>query len=394
MRVSIFTPFLYPFHLDMLDAISSKAETKLFTCGIYGNYPFENLLRRAEILKCVNIAGDKMIGLLSIVKFLCYKPQAVIIFGIESLVGLMIYFVSRLIRAKTLVVVEENNITRLNNVLLELFQIIKKGIVRLVYERAPILIAESYASKKYILEILCVKRKKPIMVYMHGVNVNRFNSFNNIPRESAKKVLQGALKLPENILERKWVTFIGELSYCKGADVLIDAIEIVRQSLKPSFKPVFLLPKTRLLHDKKELKEQYKRKIVKLMKEALIVVYNPLEHEKIPLLYRASDVVVLPSRYLNNASSDRLPNVALETLASGTLLVASYVGGIPTIVGDAAVLVKPNDPHALATKLWQVLNEYERYKHLEEKARERAINELDIRFYSHALLELLMKHCN
>jgi len=375
----------------MLAVISGKAEAKIFTCGTYGNYPFKSLLRCAEVLKCIDILGDKLIGFFSISKFLCYKPQAVIIFGIESLAGLIIYFMSRLIRAKTLVIVEENNITRLNNIVLELLQIMKRRIVRIVYERSPILVAESSASKKYVLEILRVKRKKPIIVHVHGVNADRFGVFVSMPREQAKKILQKVLRLPENLLKKKWCTFIGELSYCKGADVLLDGIEILREILKPNENVVFLLPKTRFLHDKKELRERYKRKLIKLVTNGSVVLYDPLRQEDVPLLYRASDVIILPSRFLSYTSSDRAPNVALEALASGTLLVASYVGGIPTIVGDAAVLVKPNDPHALATKLCQVLNGYEKYRYLEEKARKRAVNKLDVVRYSRALLELLVR---
>ena len=389
MRLAIFTPFLYPFHVDMLAVISGKAEVKIFTCGTYGNYPFKSLLRCAEVLKCIDILGDKLIGFFSISKFLRYKPKAVIIFGIESLAGLIIYFISRLIRAKTLVIVEENNITRLNNIVLELLQIMKRGILRIVYERSPILVAESSASKKYVLEILHVKRKKPIIIRVHGVNADRFGAFVSMPREQAKKILQKILRLPENLLKRKWYTFIGELSYCKGADVLLDGIEILREILKPNENVVFLLPKTRLLHDKKELRERYKRKLMRLVTNGSVALYDPLRHEDVPLLYRASDVIILPSRFLSYTSSDRAPNVALEALASGTLLVASNVGGIPTIVGDAGIVVKPNDPYALATKLYQVLNNYEKYRSLEEKARQRAISKLDIRHYSYALLELL-----
>lgn len=391
-KVAIFTPFLYPFHLDMAIIMNDKVETKIFTCGIYGNYPFGELLKCTETLKCITIAGQKIIGVLDMIKFLLYKPQAVIIFGIESLSGLMIYLISRLINAKTLVIVEENNTTRLNNIILELAQIMKRGIIRLVYKQVPILIAESYASKKYVLDILCTKRKKAIVVRMHGVNVDRFDFFSTMPKEYAKKVLQSILKLPEKIIMRKWVSFIGELSYCKGADILVDAIEIMQQSPKLGISPVFLLPKTNLLNDKKELREQYKQKIVKLMEKVPIIFYNPIEPKRMPLLYRASDIIVLPSRFLDYTSSDRSPNVALEALASGAILVASSVGGIPTIVEDAAVLIKPNNPHELATKLCQVLSNYEKYRNFEKKARERAIIDLDIKNYSHDLLKLLMNH--
>jgi glycosyltransferase involved in cell wall biosynthesis len=76
-------------------------------------------------------------------------------------------------------------------------------------------------------------------------------------------------------------------------------------------------------------------------------------------------------------------------LASGNVLIASYAGGIPTIVGDAAMLVRPNDPYALANKLRDLLINEEKYEHLKEKARERAMRELDVRCYVRDLLGYL-----
>jgi hypothetical protein len=60
----------------MLRALCDKVEAKIFTCGIYGNYPFEELLRHTEVLKCIDLAGSKAIGLLGLAKFLHYKPNA------------------------------------------------------------------------------------------------------------------------------------------------------------------------------------------------------------------------------------------------------------------------------------------------------------------------------
>jgi glycosyltransferase involved in cell wall biosynthesis len=65
-------------------------------------------------------------------------------------------------------------------------------------------------------------------------------------------------------------------------------------------------------------------------------------------LLAAADLVVLPSLF-----ADPLPLIVLETLASGTPIVASAVGGIPEMLSDPLDrgLVAPGDAAALASRI-------------------------------------------
>ena len=57
-------------------------------------------------------------------------------------------------------------------------------------------------------------------------------------------------------------------------------------------------------------------------------------------------VMVVPSR------AESLPYVVLETIAAGVPIIASRVGGIPEILGEAAAeLVPPGDVTALAVAM-------------------------------------------
>jgi glycosyltransferase involved in cell wall biosynthesis len=140
-----------------------------------------------------------------------------------------------------------------------------------------------------------------------------------------------------------------------------------------------------ILRDKEELKETYEQKLTELLKHGLVLLYQPVKPEYMPTFYRAMDAIVLPSRLLINASSDRAPNVALEALASSNILIASYTGGIPAIIDNAAIVVKPNDPYALAHQIQEVLVNYEKYEYIRTRARERAIHVLDIRHYLYSV---------
>ncbi|WP_370942536.1 glycosyltransferase family 4 protein [Amycolatopsis sp. cg5] len=70
-------------------------------------------------------------------------------------------------------------------------------------------------------------------------------------------------------------------------------------------------------------------------------------------LIASAEVVCVPSLY----EGFSLP--AAEAMACGTALVTTTAGAIPEVVGDAAVLVPPADPGALAKELLRVLTDGE-----------------------------------
>lgn len=71
--------------------------------------------------------------------------------------------------------------------------------------------------------------------------------------------------------------------------------------------------------------------------------------EDIPALLRGCKVFVMPSR------TEGLGMAAVEALQAGVPVVASDVGGLPEVVGDAGILVPPEDPDALAEGIRRAL---------------------------------------
>jgi len=72
--------------------------------------------------------------------------------------------------------------------------------------------------------------------------------------------------------------------------------------------------------------------------------YVPL-HGGLMEIYRSSHA------FLHVSRTEGLPQVLLESFAAGLPVVATDVGGISEAVGDAALLVPPNDAEAIASKL-------------------------------------------
>jgi glycosyltransferase involved in cell wall biosynthesis len=91
-----------------------------------------------------------------------------------------------------------------------------------------------------------------------------------------------------------------------------------------------------------ELRERLRR--LGLEDRAELVGYLPL-HGGLLDLYRSSDAL------LHVSLTEGLPQVLLEAFAAGLPVVATAVGGVAGAVGDAGMLVPPNDAEAAAAAL-------------------------------------------
>ena len=76
-----------------------------------------------------------------------------------------------------------------------------------------------------------------------------------------------------------------------------------------------------------------------------------LPEETLAVMYRLAGVFVFPSLY----EGFGLP--PLEAMASGTPVVTSNLSSLPEVTGDAAVLVDPYDPDAIADGIERVLTD-------------------------------------
>jgi glycosyltransferase involved in cell wall biosynthesis len=88
--------------------------------------------------------------------------------------------------------------------------------------------------------------------------------------------------------------------------------------------------------------------------------------EDVPDLLAASDVYVLTSTWEARAL------VVQEAMRAGVPVVATAVGGVPELAGDAAILVPPADPAAMARAVVDLLDDERHRDELAQRARKRA----------------------
>ena len=91
------------------------------------------------------------------------------------------------------------------------------------------------------------------------------------------------------------------------------------------------------------------------------------DRSALPALLASAHALVVPSRWREPAGL-----TVGEGMAAGAVVIASRVGGIPELLGDAGVLVRPDDPKALAAAMARVADDPAEREALARAGRARA----------------------
>lgn len=177
-------------------------------------------------------------------------------------------------------------------------------------------------------------------------------------------VLPNAVDVPEHVPDRTGrptvqILYLGRISRAKGAFDLLRAFE----SLPPSCRD-----RARLViagdGDVAALRGAA-RKI-----EADVRIHSWLDVSERNRLLAESDIFALPSY------SEGLPLALLESMAAGLAVIATPVGGIPSVVtdGDEAYLIAPGDLGALVGRLSELIDNEPLRHSMGARARERSRN--------------------
>jgi glycosyltransferase involved in cell wall biosynthesis len=90
-----------------------------------------------------------------------------------------------------------------------------------------------------------------------------------------------------------------------------------------------------------------------------------LQRDDLQELYESSEIFVFPSM------RDNFPVVLLEAMSAGCAIITSDISGMPEVVGEAGLLVPPNDTDALRHALQRLLHEPELRQQLMLRTQER-----------------------
>jgi glycosyltransferase involved in cell wall biosynthesis len=143
-------------------------------------------------------------------------------------------------------------------------------------------------------------------------------------------------------LPDSYLLFVGTFEPRKNIPGLFEAYHLLRQEL-PDIPPLVMVGRRGWLYE-----DIYARAEALNLMDRLIWIEDA-PWEDLPAIYNGAEVLVLPSHY------EGFGLTALEAMACGTPTVVSNRGSLPEVVGDAGLLVDPDDTAEIALAIRHVL---------------------------------------
>lgn len=213
---------------------------------------------------------------------------------------------------------------------------IKWAIETAVYRRAAAVVTLTAASKRLLTEAYGIPPWRS-HVLPPGVDLVNFSPGSQV---AARDSLGIARVAPVVVAVRRLVTRT-------GLDVLLNAWGLVLRD-----HPTAVL----VVVGNGPMREGLQKLATEIGVGGNVRFLGSVDDAKVVACYRAADVSVVPSVALESFGLS-----ALESLACGTPVVATYTGGLPEVLsGLDAALVPPGDPVALGVRLSAALGPPER----------------------------------
>ena len=221
--------------------------------------------------------------------------------------------------------------------------------IRGAAKRATRVLTVSESSKRDILKYVDTQPEKIDVIY---------NAYDE--RFAIDPAEEDVVRVRERYqLQDEFVLYAGNVKPHKNLERLIDAFQIVRKRGLDHLKLV-------LIGDDISKYTALRRAVHRHQLHKYVRFLGYLPEETLAVMYRLAAVFVFPSLY----EGFGLP--PLEAMASGTPVVTSNVSSLPEVAGDAAVLVDPYDPAAIADGIYRVLTDEQLRKDLRHRGVARA----------------------
>lgn len=240
--------------------------------------------------------------------------------------------------------------------------------IRASSRKAVAIIADSESTRQDAIRLVGVSPGKIFTVPL-GVT----QEFQLILDKTTRQRVRQKYHLPEH-----FILFVGTIEPRKNLPVLLQAYAFVSDQM-PDYRLVVVGPMGWMV-------ENIIQQTGQLSVSDKVDFTGYIEQDDLPLIYNLADMFIYPSEY----EGFGLP--VLEAMACGTPVITSNVSSMPEIVGDAGVLIAPNNSHALAQSMLELIDDPIARQRLSVKGQERSADfswkrtaEKTIAVYRHVL---------
>jgi glycosyltransferase involved in cell wall biosynthesis len=186
-----------------------------------------------------------------------------------------------------------------------------------------------------------------------------------IPKEKIRKVFHGASIPVLRGVVRSEVTFFGSPQEAKGISTVLQALKALNERKRRVIVHIYGVYSDRERNDTVA-------KARELGVEGNLEWGGQVSEEVFDTKMQES-VVTLVAYSVPVSGS----NVLTRAMANGAPIIASRIGGLPEYLGDAGILVQPNDSSALADQIVRLIDSRALQEQLGSAARSRAIQLFD-----------------
>lgn len=208
-------------------------------------------------------------------------------------------------------------------------------------KKAKYVIAISNSTKKDLVNLMGINPEKIKVIY-NGVADN----FKVIVDKELLVTVRKKYRLPE-----QYLLFVGLFSPRKNIAGLFKAFAILKEK--------YAVPHKLLMVGEKGWKYKSDLALVDSLGIAKEVIFTGyVRNDELPAIYNMASVFIFPSLY----EGFGLP--LLESMACGTPVVTSNVSAMPEVVGNAGILVEPNNPLGIAEAVYRLVSDEQLVKKL------------------------------
>jgi len=246
---------------------------------------------------------------------------------------------------------EEDRLNKKSSIKISLLMRFNKLIEKTIFKESYGIIVYTHALKKYISKKFHVDENR-IYIVPHGVNLN----ISYKPDKTERHNIFSKLNIRDN---NKIVMYVGSLSELHGTPHLMEAIKEVTIRRRDT---TFIILGSGIL-------EKNVNKFISINKLTNVFYPGLISSKEIPFYLSIADVLVIPHSRCLQTELDQ-PTKLFEYLSSGKPIVSFDLKAIAEVVGENAILVKPDSSKALAEGILTLLNNERLAKELGEKGKE------------------------